>query len=95
MLARLAGRPRRIVVDLAALSFVDSSGVKLLVSAARNADSDGGGVVLVSPTATVRRVFEILHLSDVVTVTDDRDLALAEAERLAAGEEPMGSDAHG
>jgi len=93
-LARLTGRPRQIVVDLAPLEFVDSSGVKLLVTAARNAESDGGGLVLVSQTPTVRRVFEILHLSDVLTVIDDREQALADAERLAGGETLMEGDAH-
>ena len=94
VLAGLAGRPHRIVVDLSRLEFVDSSGVKLLVSAARSAESAGGGLVLVSPTASVRRVFEILHLFDVVAVLDDRQQAIAEAEALA---EPGAreSDAHG
>jgi anti-anti-sigma factor len=93
-LAGLTGRPRQIVVDLGSLEFVDSSGVKLLVTAARNTESDGGGLVLVSPTPTVRRVFEILHLADVLTVTDDREQALAEAARLGGGETLMEGDAY-
>jgi anti-anti-sigma regulatory factor len=39
--------------------------------------------VLTTPNATVRRVFEILHLDEVVTVVDDREQALADAERAA------------
>jgi len=89
VLARLAGRPRRVVVDLAPLQFIDSSGVKMLVGAARNAESDGGGLVLVSQTAPVRRVFEILHLFDVVTVTDNGEQALREAAEAAAAEDDV------
>jgi anti-sigma B factor antagonist len=94
-LARLAGRPRRIVVDLSPLQFVDSSGVKMLVSAARNAESDGGGLVLVSPTPSVQRVFEILHLYDVMTVVPDLQHAIDASARRAGGEAPRKSDAGG
>jgi anti-anti-sigma factor len=82
VLARLAG-PCHVVVDLSELAFVDSSGVKMLVAATRAVESAGGSFVLTTPNATVHRVFEILHLDEVVTVVDDREQALADAERVA------------
>ena len=91
--ADLTSGPRRVVVDLAGLDFVDSSGVKMLIAAARAVEDEGGEFVLAAPTETVRRVFEILHLADVVTVAETRQTALdvmaksetAEARREADG----------
>lgn len=53
--ADLTGGPRRVVVDLAGLELVDSSGVKMLVAAAQAVEDAGGTLVLAGPTATVRR----------------------------------------
>src|SRR5262249_55642753 len=91
VLAGLTGT-RRVVADLSELQFVDSSGVKMLVAASRALESDGGSLVLVSPTPTVLRVFEILHLDKVLTVADDRDRALAKAAS-EAGEPRAHGDA--
>jgi anti-sigma B factor antagonist len=83
--ADLTGGPRRVVVDLAG-EFVDSSGVKMLVAAARAVEDAGGTFVLAEPTATVRRVFDILHLANVVTVVASRQAALDESARSAPAE---------
>lgn len=84
--AGLSGGWRRVVVDLAGLEFVDSSGVKMLVAAARAIEGAGGTFVLAGPTAMVRRVFDILHLADVVTVVENRQAALDEMARSAPTE---------
>ena len=82
--AGLTGGPRRVVVDLSGLEFVDSSGVKMLVAAARAVEDAGGTFVLAAPTATVGRVFDILHLADVVTVVGTQRAALDEIARSEA-----------
>jgi anti-sigma B factor antagonist len=84
--AELTGGPRRVVVDLAGLEFVDSSGVKMLVAAARAVEDAGGSFVLAGPTATVRRVFHILHLAEVVPVVETREAAVDEIVRSQAAE---------
>ena len=53
----------------------------MLVAAARAVEDAGGTFVLAGPTATVRRVFDILHLADVVTVVETRQAALDEIAR--------------
>jgi anti-anti-sigma factor len=91
--ADLTGGPRRVVVDLSDLEFVDSSGVKMLVAAARAVEDAGGTFVVAGPTATVRRVFDILHLADVLTVVETRQAALdeiARSERIEARREGSG-----
>src|SRR5689334_7678156 len=65
--ADLTPGPRQVVVDLTELDFIDSSGVKMIVAAARAVEDAGGTFVLAAPRPTVRRVFEILHLEDVLT----------------------------
>ena len=91
--ADLTGGWRRVVVDLAGLEFVDSSGVKMLVAAARAVEDAGGTFAVAGPTATVRRVFDILHLADVLTVVETRQAALdeiARSERIEARREGSG-----
>jgi anti-sigma B factor antagonist len=89
-LAGLAGGARRVVVDLAGLEFIDSSGVRLLVAAARAVEDGGGGFVLAAPAGSVRRVFQILHLDQVVRIVDDRAAAFREVTASRARAENHG-----
>ncbi len=56
-----------IVVDLSGVSFLDSTGLSVLVAALkRGQDGDGaGGVRLTSPRPNVRRVLEVTGLAEV------------------------------
>ena len=89
-LAGLTAGARRVVVDLAGLDFIDSSGVKMLVAAARAVEDEGGGFVLAAPAGSVRRVFEILHLDQVVPIVDDRAAAFQEVTTSRTGVEDDG-----
>jgi anti-sigma B factor antagonist len=60
--AALAGTPRRLVLDLSALTFADSTGLATFASARRAADSADVELVLDSPTPPVRRVLELTGL---------------------------------
>jgi anti-anti-sigma factor len=59
-----AQRPERLTFDLAALRFMDSAGIAVLLGAAKEVSS----VRLHSPTLAVRRVVELTGLSDVLVV---------------------------
>jgi len=54
---------RFVLLDLGALSFVDSAGVSVLVRARHDADEHGRRVVLHRPTAQVHGVFAMLGLA--------------------------------
>ena len=59
-LAGLGGRDRGVVLDFSGVSFVDSSGLGLLISTAGRQRPDAGGSLVVrSPSPTVRRLFGI------------------------------------
>ena len=52
-----------VVVDLSATSFIDSTGLGVLVGAARRAKTQGAEVILDSPSHSVHRVLQITGLS--------------------------------
>lgn len=61
---RAAGRA--LVVDLTEVSFVDSSGVSLLIETAERARAAGLDLEIERPEARVFRVFEVLGLDAVL-----------------------------
>lgn len=52
-------RPRRIVLDLAALDFIDSTGIHLLIKAQRRAASSGHGLILINVPPHAQRLFRV------------------------------------
>jgi stage II sporulation protein AA (anti-sigma F factor antagonist) len=70
--------PARVLVDLSALSFVDSSGINALLQAARTIAENGGQLVLAAPGPATRRIFQIARVPDLVDVVDDLDEARVE-----------------
>lgn len=69
-------KPQRLVLDLAGVDYMDSSGVATLVetlSMQRNAKSK---LVLCNLQQRVRGIFEIARLDKVFTITDSRDDAM-------------------
>jgi anti-anti-sigma factor len=68
--------PAHVVFDLSGLTFMDSSGINALVRAVRSVEDAGGSAVVTEPTPDVRRVFEIIGLSQVVSFVSRREDAL-------------------
>jgi anti-anti-sigma factor len=63
----------KMVVDLAGVGFIDSSGVRELLNAQRRAQSSGGEILLRSPSAPCLRVLEVSGASLQFIVTDATD----------------------
>ena len=57
-----------IVLDLRALQFIDSSGLRVLIAAHRDLARRGGSLVLRSPSDTAQRLLEITGLVDHITI---------------------------
>lgn len=64
-----------VIIDLADVTFVDSSGLGGLIAARNSARERGGSVALVSPPPVVRRLLGSTRLHDVFNIYD----SLAEA----------------
>ena len=64
-----------IVVDLAGVSFLDSSALGALVAAHRDLTSAGGRLKLAAPRPHVLKVFRITRLTDVMPIFDSVDAA--------------------
>lgn len=60
--AVLTGQPHAIVVDLAAVTFLDCAGLRVLVAARRRAASRGLRLALAAPHAAVARLLRITAL---------------------------------
>jgi anti-anti-sigma factor len=59
-------QPRRLLIDLAQLSFLDSTGLRLLLQADVRAREAGYELVLRPGTPSVQRVFEVTGALDVL-----------------------------
>jgi anti-sigma B factor antagonist len=70
---------RHVVVDLTDVSFIDSSGINVLLTAERRLAEGGAGFRVVAPPGPVRRVFELTQLVDSLGVVDSIGDALAES----------------
>jgi anti-sigma B factor antagonist len=68
-------RPRRIILDLTNVDYIDSSGVGTVVELKRRAMRNESKVVLVGLQRRVRSLFEITRLDKFFTITDSIDEA--------------------
>ncbi len=63
-----SGRPARMIIDLAAVPYMDSSGVATLVEAMQVARRNKSRLVLAALQDKVRSIFEIARLDMVFTI---------------------------
>jgi len=64
----IEGGVTSVVVDLAQMEFVDSTGLDVLVGAQKRLRQRGGELVLRSPRPAARKVLEITRLDTVFTI---------------------------
>lgn len=69
----------RIVVDCTAVGFMDSTGLSVFVAAQERARGGGGGLGVVIAEPSVRKVFSITGVDEVVPVHETLAGALATA----------------
>ncbi|MFJ3222487.1 STAS domain-containing protein [Streptomyces sp. NPDC086783] len=71
-----------LLLDLAAVSFMDSSGINALLQAREQTRSVGGSVRLISPTPTVRRILDLTGVNMAVPSSESVDAALAQVSEV-------------
>lgn len=59
-----------IVFDFREMTYIDSSGFRALLEARNKAIEKGGNIALISMTPPVERVFDLLHLGELITRTE-------------------------
>ena len=63
--------PSLLVIDLGGLSFIDSTGLRTIVTAHQRAQDAGRRLVIVKGPDTVHRVFTITRLDERLDMVDD------------------------
>jgi anti-sigma B factor antagonist len=67
-----------LVVDLSAVTFLDSTAIGVLLNALRQLGARHGRLVLVCPSDRVRRPFQVTGLHDRLPITESREEALGQ-----------------
>jgi anti-sigma B factor antagonist len=79
-LVAVAAREPRIIVDLAGLEFIDSSGLAALVLVRKQARSTGGDLLLAAPQPQVLRLLTLTRLVEVFPIHASVERAASWAE---------------
>jgi anti-sigma B factor antagonist len=58
------------LLDLSEVTFIDSSGLHLLLDASRKAGSNGGSFFIVRPSPAVRRLIELTRTRDLLALVE-------------------------
>ena len=77
LLKLLDEKPKRIIIDLSRVPYMDSSGVASLVKLLSRVRKCGSALYLVNLTDRVRSVFEITRLDSVFTICSSVEEAMA------------------
>jgi anti-sigma B factor antagonist len=75
--AMIAKKPKKLVVDLSNVSYIDSSGLAVLIEAMQNVGAYGGKFALTGLQDAVRPIFEIARLDQVFHIFPDNAAALS------------------
>jgi anti-sigma B factor antagonist len=74
----LEDQPRLMLVELSRLSFMDSTGLRMLLRTTRRLDRQGGVLALVAPQGSVARVLQLTRADQLIPVYDSLADAIAD-----------------
>lgn len=57
-----------LILDLSAVTFINSAGLRALVQTIKSAQASGGSLTLVNPSESVRRALELVGLDSVLPI---------------------------
>lgn len=72
-------KPKQLIVDLSKVTYIDSSGIAVLIEGMQNVEAYGGKFALVGLQENVRPIFEIARLDQVFRIFPDVEGALSAA----------------
>jgi anti-sigma B factor antagonist len=73
--AALKEKPRNLVVDLSKVSYIDSSGLAVLIEVMQSVEKYGGKFALAALQENVKPIFEIARLDQVFRIFPDVESA--------------------
>src|ERR1051326_199578 len=82
-LQRCAPGQDRLILDLSALEYISSAGLRVLMLAGKQCKAQKGTLVLTGLQPLVREIFEISKFTLVFTITPSLDDALTKASQAA------------
>ena len=77
--ALLKEQPQKLIVDLSKVSYIDSSGLAVLIEAMQNVERYNGRFALAGLQENVKPIFEIARLDQVFRIFPNVDSAVAAA----------------
>lgn len=83
IVGKIGAGARHVVVDLSDAGFIDSTAIGVLVGALKRLRETGGSLSVVCDSDSVRNIFEIVGLENVIPLHRSRDDAVAALERAA------------
>ena len=72
-----ARKPKQVVVDLTRVTYLDSSGLAVLIEGMQNVQEYGGQFAVAGVQESVKHIFDIARLDQVFRIFPDVDAALA------------------
>ena len=79
VMERVGAGEQRLVVDFSRLNFISSSGMRVLLLAAKQLHAKQGTLVLCSMQDHIHEVFQISGFDQIIPIRDSRQAALAES----------------
>ena len=71
--AILAAMPKKVILDLASVDFMDSSGLGIIMGRKALADKLGAGFALQNPSKRVARIIELSGLTRIIKIESQSD----------------------
>ena len=81
----LADGRSNLILDLSALTYVDSSGLGQLIAIWTSIRNRGGKLIILRPSLQVCKQFEITKLDTVFTIVTDEAEAISLVQKLVSG----------
>jgi anti-sigma B factor antagonist len=74
---------KRVLVDMLGCGFIDSTGLGVLLHAAKRLEDEGGAMAIVCVDDQIKRLLELTMIDRTIPVFDTREEALAEISGAA------------
>lgn len=81
-----SGAGQRLVVDLAQLDYVSSSGLRVFLLAAKRLQATNGNITLCGLQDQIRQVFDLSGFSSIISIYGSRDEAIKGLSTLATSQ---------